>query len=76
MKCVKKMFLLSEVKIKFSVQQKVFIVHAYYATKSYKKVREEFSAKYTEVLLILIIIVCGQAKISMNIASQLCIPKK
>ncbi len=37
---------------------------------------KEFSAKYREVLLILTIIVCGQVKIRMNIASQLCIPKK
>ncbi len=29
-----KMFLLSEVKMKFSLEQKVFIVRIYYATKS------------------------------------------
>ncbi len=60
----------------FSIEQKVLIVHIYYVTKSYKKVGEEFSAKYSEVLLILTIIVCGQVKIPMNIASQLCILKK
>ncbi len=69
-----KIFLLSE-KMKFSTEQKVFIVRVYYTTKSYKKVWKEFSAKYSEVLLILTIIVHGQVKISMNIASQLCIPK-
>ncbi len=71
-----KIFLLSEVKMKFSVEQKEFIVRVYYTTKSYKKMRKEFSAKYSEVLLILTIIVRGQVKIRMNIASQLCIPKK
>ncbi len=43
-----KMFLLSEMKIKFSVEQKVFIVRIYYTTKSYKKVREKFLAKYSD----------------------------
>ncbi len=71
-----KIFLLSEVKMKFSVEGKVFIVRVYYATKSYKKVREEFLVKYSEILLILTIIVYGQVKICMNIVSQLCIPKK
>ncbi len=32
-----KIFLLSEVKMKFFVEQKVFIVNVYYATKSYTK---------------------------------------
>ncbi len=32
-----KIFLLSEGKMKFSIEQKVFIVRIYYATKSYKK---------------------------------------
>ncbi len=49
--------------MKFSIVEKVFIVRVYYATESYKKVREEFSAKYSEVLLILTIILCGQVKI-------------
>ncbi len=35
-------FLLLEEKIKFSVEQKVFIVRVYYVTKSYKKVRKNF----------------------------------
>ncbi len=69
-----KIFLLSEVKMKFSIKQKVFIVGVYY-TKLYKKVREEFLAKYGEILLILTIIVCDQVKIGINIASQLCTPK-
>ncbi len=71
-----KIFLLSEVKMKFSVEQKVFIVCVYYATKWYKKVRKEFSAKYSEVLLILAIIVSGQVKIRVNIVSHFCIPEK
>ncbi len=50
-----KIFLFSEVKMNISKEQKVFIVHMYYTTKSYKKVREEFLAKYSEILLILII---------------------
>ncbi len=33
---------LSEVKMKFSVEQKVFIVRVYYTAKSYKKVRKNF----------------------------------
>ncbi len=37
-----KIFLLSEVKMKFSVEQNVFIVCVYYVTKSYKRVQEEF----------------------------------
>ncbi len=69
-----KIFLLSEVKMKFSTEQKLFIV--YYAIKSYKKVWEKFSAKYTEILFILTMIVRGQVKIHMNIASQVGIPKK
>ncbi len=44
--------------------------------KVVSKVWEEFSVKYRDVLLILTIIACGQVKICMNIASQLCIPKK
>ncbi len=51
-----KMFLLLKVKIKFSSEQKVFIVRVYYAKKLYKNVREEISVKYSEVLLILAII--------------------
>ncbi len=43
-----KIFLLSEVKMKFSVEQKVYIVCIYYVTKSYKKVWEEFSPKYSD----------------------------
>ncbi len=68
-----KIFLLLEVKMKFSIEQKTFIVRVNYATKSYKKVREEFLAKYSEVLLILTSIVRSQVKILTNIASQLCI---
>ncbi len=45
-----KIFLLPKEKIKFSVEQKVFLVRVYYSTKSYKKVREEFLAKYSKVL--------------------------
>ncbi len=41
-------FLLSEVKMKFSIEQKVFIVCVYYIIKAYKKVREEFLVKYTD----------------------------
>ncbi len=37
-----KIFFLSEVKMKFSVEQKVFIVRVYYPTKSYKKCRKKF----------------------------------
>ncbi len=36
-----KIFLLSEVKIKFSIEQNMFIFCVYYPTKSYKKVREQ-----------------------------------
>ncbi len=36
-KC-EKIFLLSKVKMKFSVEQKIFIVRVYYATKLYKSV--------------------------------------
>ncbi len=75
-KTCEKIFLLLEVKMKFSVERKVFIVRVYYATKSYKKVRVEFLAKYSEALLILTIIVCGQVKSRKNIASQLCILNK
>ncbi len=65
-----KIFLLWEVKMKFSIEQKVFIVWLlHHATKPYKKLQEEFSTKYSEVLLILTIIVCGLVKIRMNIAS-------
>ncbi len=64
-----KIFLLLEVKIKFSVEQKVFIICVCYATKSHKKVLGEFSAKYGEFRLILTIIVCSQVKIHLNIAS-------
>ncbi len=56
----KKIFLLSQVKMKFSLEQKVFIVHIYYATKLYKKVWEEHLAKYNEVLLILTTILGDQ----------------
>ncbi len=66
-----KIFLLSKV----TVEQKVFIVHIYQATKSFKKMREKFSAEYSKILVILTIIVCGQVKISVNIAILLCIPK-
>ncbi len=41
-----KIFLLSEVNIKFSVEQYVFIVRIYYAAKSYKKSAERI---YDEV---------------------------
>ncbi len=37
-----KIFLLSEAKMKFPVEQKVFIVRVYYATKSYKKCGKNF----------------------------------
>ncbi len=43
-----KIFLLPEVKMKFSIEQNMFIVRIYYATKSYKKVQEEFSGKYSD----------------------------
>ncbi len=71
-----KIFLLSEVKIKFSIEPNMFIVCIYYATKLYKKVWEEFSTKYSEVLLILTIILCGRVKIRTSATSQLCILKK
>ncbi len=71
-----KIVLLSEVKMKFSIEENVFIVRIYYPAKLYRKVRGEFSAKCNEVLLILTIIICGAVKIRMSIASQLCILKK
>ncbi len=66
-----KIFLLSEVKMKFSIEQKVFNIRVYYATKSYKKsVGTAMKHGFTwRVLLILTIIVCGQVKIRMNTAS-------